>query len=407
MKQILLITFIISFHSANAQWYQVNTNTTENLYDMFFVDSLEGYCVGGSDDWGTPQSTGVILKTLDGGENWTTIVSIDSLTIKNIAVVDIFAHKKLYAFGLKNGASYLVSTVITTPFQNWSVSQISYLPFRMNIYNNGIFFLDQLNGGLKKIETGIITTLLSTGNISLFDVSQVGLLYLNVSADSIIADDFNGNITTLPQHPIHIIGDNQLTYASIMQNGDTIVIKGTYPNAVVYSMDLEGNWNFNYGGGGGKSLILKTGQIISLDLSSNQIFTTTDFDQNWEVDVINGVVFTQGAEVRYLKHNGLVFVMGKNGVIYKNLNLSTVGINEIELKKKINIFPNPAKDVLQIEVSDDTEIEGIELFDIEGKRVKIFNKIDTSLNISALSSGTYFLKFSTGEGVLIKKVVIE
>ncbi len=408
MRRILLITitFIVSFHSANAQWYQVNTNTTENLYDMFFVDSLEGYCVGGSDYWGTPQSTGVILKTIDGGENWTTIFSIDSLTIKNIAVVDVFGNKKLYAFG-KNGASYLVSTVINTPFQNWSVNQISYLPFEMNIYNNGIFFLDHLNGGLKKIENGIITTLLSTGNISLFDVSQVGLLYLNVSADSIIADDFNGNITTLPQHPIHIIGNNQLTYASIMQNGDTIVIKGTYPSAVVYSMDLGGNWNFNYGGGEGKSLILETGQIISLDLSSNQIFTTTDFGQNWEVDVINGVVFTQGAEVRYSKHNGSVFVMGENGVIYKNLNLSTVGINETDLKKKINIFPNPAKDVLQIEVSDDTEIGGIELFDIEGKRVKIFNKIDTSLNISALSSGTYFLKFSTGEGVLIKKVVIE
>ncbi len=409
MRRILLITitFIVSFHSANAQWYQVNTNTTENLYDMFFVDSLEGYCVGGSDYWGTPQSTGVILKTIDGGENWTTIFSIDSLTIKNIAVVDVFGNKKLYAFGKKNGASYLVSTVINTPFQNWSVNQISYLPFEMNIYNNGIFFLDQLNGGLKKIENGIITTLLSTGNISLFDVSQVGLLYLNVSADSIIADDFNGNITTLPQHPIHIISPDQLTCASIMQNGDTIVIKGTYPNAVVYSMDLGGNWNFNYGGGGGKSLILETGQIISLSLNSNQILTTTDFGQNWEVDVINGVVFTQGAEVGYSKHNGSVFVMGKNGVIYKNLNLSTVGINETELKKKINIFPNPTKDVLQIEVSDDTEIEGIELFDIEGKRVKIFNKIDTSLNISALSSGTYFLKFSTGEGVLIKKVVIE
>ncbi len=85
---------------------------------MFFVDSLEGYCVGGSDYWGTPQSTGVILKTLDGGENWTTIFSIDSLTIKNIAVVDVFGNKKLYAFGIKNGASYLVSTLINTPFQN-------------------------------------------------------------------------------------------------------------------------------------------------------------------------------------------------------------------------------------------------------------------------------------------------
>ncbi len=405
MKQILLITFIISFHSANAQWYQVNTNTTENLYDMFFVDSLEGYCVGGSDYWGTPQSTGVILKTIDGGENWTTIFSIDSLTIKNIAVVDVFGNKKLYAFGIKNGASYLVSTFINTPIQNWAVTSIGYKPKEVKVYNNEIYFVDEMDYLLKKLTNGTLQNVTSQ-TVSIFDINTYGLLFVNENADSIIADDFNGNITTLPQHPIHIIGSNQLGRASIMQNGDTIVIKGTYPSAVVYSMDLGGNWNFNYGGGW-ESLILETGQIISLSLSSNQILTTTDFGQNWEVDVINGVVFTQGAEVRYSKHNGSVFVMGKNGVIYKNLNLSTVGINEIELKKKINIFPNPAKDVLQIEVSDDTEIEGIELFDIEGKRVKIFNKIDTSLNISALSSGTYFLKFSTGEGGLIKKVVIE
>ena len=82
-------------------------------------------------------------------------------------------------------------------------------------------------------------------------------------------------------------------------------------------------------------------------------------------------------------------------------------INETELKKKINIYPNPTKDVLQIEVSDNTEIESIELFNLSGKRVKSFNNSDRNLNISDLSSGAYFLRISTTKGGLAEKIIIE
>ena len=85
----------------------------------------------------------------------------------------------------------------------------------------------------------------------------------------------------------------------------------------------------------------------------------------------------------------------------------TVGLQPILFTDKIKIYPNPSNSNLIIDVSNDIQIENIELFDIGGKSVKIFNKIDTRLNISGLSSGTYFLRISTREGILTKKVVIE
>ncbi|HHH53920.1 MAG TPA: T9SS type A sorting domain-containing protein [Bacteroidetes bacterium] len=402
-----IITLFIGFSQVNAQWYQVNTNTTENLYDIFFVDSLEGYSVGGSDDWGTPQSTGIILKTTDGGENWNTIFSTDSLTIKSIAVVDVFGNKKLYAFGLKNGTSHLVSTVLNTPFQNWSVAPINYFPLNVVTNQNDIIFIDGLDNTIKGIINGSVNNIIIQNDIPVFDIDGTKLVYLNNSVDSLFySQDYGLNVSSLPYHSFNsVFGQNQITNSAVKIIGDTLMLKGTYPSCLVYSFDFGNNWVYQYGGGEGKSLILSTGQVISIDLNSNKIFTTNDFGQNWNEDTINGVVFL---DVGYSKHNNSTFALGKNGIVYKNSFLTTVGINETGgLKKKINIFPNPAKDVLEIDVSNSIEIGNIELFDISGKKAKTYSSNDRNLNISGLSAGTYFLRVSTTEGGVTKKVIIE
>jgi hypothetical protein len=256
---------------------------------------------------------------------------------------------------------------------------------------------------MKKIENGDITNLLSTNDISLFNVSQIGVLYINNSVDSIFVDDLNGFITNLPQHPINIISSNQITDASIMQSGDTIILKGTYPSAVVYSFDNGGNWYYNNDGGEGKSLILETGQIISLHLNTNKILTTNDFGENWDEQIINGVVFT---DIGYSKNNSSIFAFGKNGQIFKNANLVTIGINESELKKKINIYPNPAKDVLQIEINNNEQIKNVKLFDLQAKLIKEYKSGNLQLDVSKVPTGEYILSIETMEGIFTKKVVI-
>ena len=140
MKQftIIIIITIFSFGNLQAQWYSVNSNTTEKLYDIFFIDSLEGYCAGGSDFSGTVQSTGVILKTIDGGENWVTIFSKDSCSIRNVMVIQENGNSILYAFGRKNSSSFLVSTNLNSLSFNWSVSLFNSNPREVEVFNNKI-----------------------------------------------------------------------------------------------------------------------------------------------------------------------------------------------------------------------------------------------------------------------------
>lgn len=73
------------------------------------------------------------------------------------------------------------------------------------------------------------------------------------------------------------------------------------------------------------------------------------------------------------------------------------GVNSIESKKeKISFYPNPTSDVINLDLMQSTKIE---LFDIFGNKLQ--EDFNTKLDISHLSPGTYYLKYSG----LFKKIV--
>ena len=111
-------------------------------------------------------------------------------------------------------------------------------------------------------------------------------------------------------------------------------------------------------------------------------------------------------------NTNIIFVDAGNNIdtvqvssqFFPNLTLS---INSEFLKLSTKVFPNPVMDIMQIEVSDDTVIEGIELFNMKGENVKHFMKVEKALNVSELVSGVYYLRISTNKGEITKNVLIE
>ena len=111
-------------------------------------------------------------------------------------------------------------------------------------------------------------------------------------------------------------------------------------------------------------------------------------------------------------NSSIVFVDSVNNIdtvnvssqLFPNLTLSIRGES---FKLPLTLYPNPTSGVLKIDVSNGVEIESIELFDIGGKKLNTFNITERNLNISELSLGTYFLRISTTDGGVTKKVVIE
>ena len=94
------------------------------------------------------------------------------------------------------------------------------------------------------------------------------------------------------------------------------------------------------------------------------------------------------------------------------INVNTIGIAENELGKYINIYPNPATDILNVAFSFETTKDlRIELLDINSKMInykiyKDFKSDNYLLDLSSLSEGVYFIRINDGTTVYTSKVTI-
>ena len=86
---------------------------------------------------------------------------------------------------------------------------------------------------------------------------------------------------------------------------------------------------------------------------------------------------------------------------------TTVGI-ENWLLSSISLYPNPAKDVINVQCTmNNVQIESIEVFDVYGKLLQTVSMTPetTSINISNLAAGMYFVRVTTEQGAVTKPFV--
>ena len=87
---------------------------------------------------------------------------------------------------------------------------------------------------------------------------------------------------------------------------------------------------------------------------------------------------------------------------------SPVNTDNLITEKQVKIYPNPAQDILKIEISQGIRPRKIHLISLSGAVVKSFEPDERLLDIQSIPSGFYFLKIEMEEGyVLTKKVIIE
>ena len=85
---------------------------------------------------------------------------------------------------------------------------------------------------------------------------------------------------------------------------------------------------------------------------------------------------------------------------------NALATEDVDAEIAIKIYPNPAKSIVNIDLSPNTEIQNAQLFDILGKDtgIKITNN---KMDVSSLSSGVYILKVNTTSGIITKKILKE
>ena len=89
--------------------------------------------------------------------------------------------------------------------------------------------------------------------------------------------------------------------------------------------------------------------------------------------------------------------------------VATLGASDSVLADALRLYPNPAKDVITISNNSNIELEGIAIYDMNGRLVKEIKTIDNSrnqtINISELSSGIYIIRIYNNQANTVKRVI--
>ncbi len=83
---------------------------------------------------------------------------------------------------------------------------------------------------------------------------------------------------------------------------------------------------------------------------------------------------------------------------------SGTGINNTYIHNGISLYPNPAKDVLNINIEEVSTIQKVEIYNTAGSKVlEVANK--NTISVKSLLSGVYFVKATTDKGIYMKRFI--
>lgn len=124
---------------------------------------------------------------------------------------------------------------------------------------------------------------------------------------------------------------------------------------------------------------------------------TTPVNQQTFFGFIADEVITK-VEVEGASGSGELF-----GNFYFGADCMVLGVGE-QLLSQVSLFPNPARDVVSINVPGGVSIENVTLTDVLGKvqRAAVSNG---TINVSNLSQGLYMVTIKTSAGSLVQKLV--
>jgi len=157
-------------------------------------------------------------------------------------------------------------------------------------------------------------------------------------------------------------------------------------------------------------------------LPANATYTDTDwrihFSSSPNCFTLSGTILRARAEgfllLRATIREGLAF--GEDFEQYFVINLIPLSIDEpAQALSAIELYPNPTTGELNVGIAGllnsiqyRNDVRNIEVFDVYGRNVLSHKSLlspETTLNISHLPAGTYFVKIITEQGVIVKKVV--
>jgi len=221
----------------------------------------------------------------------------------------------------------------------------------------------------------------------------------------ILVGDVNGNYATVSPNSAFRSTDKLVFDLSkaVIENGVAEVPVFAITNEGISSVDFAMNFNMN-------------------QVSFDGVKTAANVESLSNINAVDSKLRFTSFSVEGISNEGAVayvrFAVGANGVESADLasveayingeavNAEVIGSRVSEVA--VDVFPNPANDVINVIVSENASME---LMDLSGKMIaaqsvaNAYQKYEVST--SNLANGVYVLKVNTASGVTMKKVVVQ
>jgi len=173
-----------------------------------------------------------------------------------------------------------------------------------------------------------------------------------------------------------------LSSAQRLPNGNTLICEGT--SGHFFEIDADENIVWRYINPVAVTGILSQGDDPESSSVNNNIFRAIKYASNYAA-----------FDSRDLSP-GLPIELNPDLTQCAILSVDDISFNEI------SIHPNPVVNKLNIYTKQ--EIEKVEIFDVQGRKIKIENS-KKNINFTPYNTGIYFLKIYTPKGVTTKKII--
>ena len=315
-----------------------------------------------------------------------------------------------------------VSLILLLFVTNWGYAQYTLIPdssFENYLVDQGIDTDGQINGQVltsdisDEIELNMFGLQVEdlTGIEDFASLERLSLEVMDITSLDISQ---NSNLKRLSIDGLNLIS------LDVSQNLDLYYIFlsfGTDPTAnQITHIDVSNNLLLEHLG-------IYRGFITSVDVSNN---TLIDYIELNNIDNLETVNLKSGSNetIDYLRILGDIslqcvqvddpvaviagtdppydnWIIENNPMITDDCNLGF----EQHLASQIRVYPNPVKDILTIEGNANFEIQSIEFYDALGRMVMEYKGDVDKIDIRALDSGLFFVKFETEKGGLVKKII--
>lgn len=368
--------------------YTIDSTMYTILHESDFIDANVGFIVGGTDfgNWN------VLLKTSNGGANWQNIDTSFFTTTYPNSITEVAFVTDQIGFIARNEENKIYRTI--NGGTNFTALDLPQIPNGLYSFITEMRFINPYIGFVCRVQTGNHTT----GTIEILKTTDGGASW-NIT-----------NVTNWQNINIWNKKD-KIQFVNNLQ-GFAIVGEGT----LKVTQDGGNSWaDYN--------LPLATPPATDFYFVNNacgyvalagNIYRTNDAGQSWSLQTIENNLQEVRSITFATENFGYALnesiVPGQKTTTLLNTNqqpAAPLSSTSFEKSLEFTIYPNPAEDLIQLQNTNNVDINFIHLIDASGKILKTYKDNFTQLNVSNCSSGVYLLFIQTSNQKVFKKIIIK